>query len=99
MFSGLTMSEARPCSKEVSITVPSAPSSIPCAISSSPGASGIRALAFVGGPNRRRGALQRLGGRLTGLEARPLLGADGVVPLAPAEVGLTADQPLQLVEP
>src|SRR5262245_42236002 len=99
MCSGLTMSVARSCSKEVSMTVPSFPSSIPWAISSSPGASGIRALAFLGGPDRRRGALDRLRGGLAGLEARPLLGAEGVVALAPAEIGLSADEALKLVEP
>src|SRR3954453_11297095 len=94
MPSGLTISVARSRSTEVSMTVPCRPFSIAWAISSSPGASGI-----LGLPDGPRGALDRLSRRLAALEAGPLLGAGGVVALAPAEVGLAADEPLQLVEP
>src|SRR5215210_692695 len=84
------------------MTVPCRPCSIPWAISSKPGASGIRfpSRLLPGGElERDRGPLDRLAGRLAGLEAGPLLGALGVVALAPAEVGLAADKALQLVEP
>src|SRR3954454_13269696 len=93
MPSGLTISVARSCSTEVSMTVPWRSFSIAWAISSSPGASGI-----LGLPDGSRRALDRLGRWLAALEPGPLLGAGGVVALAPAEVGLTADQLLQLVE-
>src|SRR3954449_3263377 len=93
MPSGLTISVARSCSREVSMTVPWRPFSIAWAISSSPGASGI-----LGLPDGSRGALDRLGGRLAALEPGPLLGAGRVVTLAPTQVGLAADQLLQLVE-
>src|SRR5512132_1553111 len=92
---------ARACSKAVSMTVPWRPSSIPWAISSRPGASGIDPpmCGFgVIGRDRQRRPLDRLGGRLARLEPRPLLCADRVVALTPAEVGLAADEPLQFVE-
>src|SRR3954465_5024454 len=102
--SGLTTSVARSCSTEVSMTVPCRPFSIPWAISSSPGASGIFRL-----PDRPGGTLKGLLGRLAALEAGPFLGAAaleagpflgaaGVVALTPAEIGLAADELLQLVE-
>src|SRR5512132_2728831 len=87
--SGSTIRAARSCSNEVSTTVPSRTSLMLSAISSRPGASGIL--------DRLCGSLERLGGRL-GLAPRPLLGADRVVALAPAEVWPALNQPLQLVE-
>src|SRR3954453_17363486 len=93
MPSGFTISVARPCSTDVSMTVPCRPFSIPWAISSSPGASGIFRL-----PDRPGCTLKGLLGRLAALEAGPFLGAAGFVALTPAEIGLAADELLQLVE-
>src|SRR4029077_11964039 len=49
-------------------------------------------------PHGLRRTLERLPRRLAALETGPLLGASGVVALAPAQVGFAADELLQLVQ-